>query len=97
VSFHDVRAPQKKPTLIRIAFYGSVESGMSDVSIAIQRDGADRFAVLPKSLLLHSESQVLIDIGECGMSNLPQEVMQFRRHSKVAVPDFPAKIHQIDQ
>jgi hypothetical protein len=31
------------------------------------------------------------------MGNLAQEVMQFRRHSKVGVSDFPAKVPQIDE
>jgi hypothetical protein len=74
VFFNDVRIPQKKPTLIRIAPYGRIGSGLDDVPVAIQRDGADRLAVFPKRLLLHPEHQLLIDIRERRMSNLVQEV-----------------------
>jgi hypothetical protein len=65
------------------------------VLIAVQRNGADRFAVLPKGLLLHTERKVLINVGNTGVRHLAQEVVELCRHSKVAVTDFLAKLPQI--
>jgi hypothetical protein len=59
--------PSPEYPLIRIALYGRIESGVRHVPIPIQRNGADRFAVLPKSLLLHSECQFLIDVRKTRM------------------------------
>jgi hypothetical protein len=91
VFFHDVRPPQQQPTLIRIAPYGSVESGVRHVLIAVQRNGADRFAVLSKGLLLHSERKVLVDVGKTGMRHLPQEVNAALPPSGSACPRFSGK------
>jgi hypothetical protein len=52
---------------------------------------------LPKSLLLHTERKVLINVGNTGVRHLAQEVVQLGCHSKVAVTDFLAKVPQIDQ
>jgi hypothetical protein len=70
---------------------------MSNVPIAIQRDGADRFAVLPKGLLLNPERQLLIDIGDTRVGDLAQKIMQLRSHPKMITPNFPAKVPQINE
>ena len=104
--FYNVRAPSQEPLFIRVASDGGIECGEHHVLIAIQRNGADRFAVFAEGFLLHSERQFFIDVGDTGVSHLAQEqspgartqeVVQVRRHTKVGVTDFLAKLPQIHQ
>jgi hypothetical protein len=57
----DVGAPQQQPALARIAAHGRLKRGPRDLGVSVERNDAERLAILSMRGLLDTEREFLVE------------------------------------
>src|ERR1700681_2113446 len=79
VLLDDVGAPHQQPALARIAAHARPKRRARNLGVAVERNGAERLAILAVRGLLNTERQFLVEVVRLRVRHFPKEVAEKRR------------------